>query len=124
MKTAIIAITVVIALPTPVYAQWNWGNYQYQQPYQDPYQRVTPNRTPERSEHRTHRSVTRHTEHHTEPPKPTIEYRTRVVTVVRPGPGKTWRDMNQDDGRDWVIEQAKAFCERYPTDKACKPRQE
>jgi hypothetical protein len=125
VKVTILAIAITIVMVTPVYAQqqwcppWMWGCYQQQ--YQDPYQ------APRRSEHRTHRSVThypKHTEHHD--PKPShnddlkskpVPVHTRTVTVTRPV--KTWKDMNQDDAREFIKEQAQSFCGKYPKDEAC-----
>jgi hypothetical protein len=122
MKVVIGAIVFILFGVSPVHAQncpqWMWGCWQsFQQPE---YRERQPTSEPR---HHTTRPIVHHREReYREPkptPKPTIQYRTKTVTVT-----KSWKDMSQDQGRDWIMEQAKAFCGRYPDDKACLNKKE
>jgi hypothetical protein len=131
MKIIIVAIAITIALVIPVYAQqqacppWMWGCYQQPQ-YQDPYtpqhtrKPITHHRkhyTERESVHKDDPKPVRHS--HNDEPKP----KPRIHAVMVARQGKTWKDMDQDQGREWILEQAKSFCEHYPSDKACKPKE-
>jgi len=51
--------------------------------------------------------------HRTERARPVVR---QVVRYREP----SWRSMSQDKAREWIKDQAKAFCRKYPKDEACQ----
>jgi hypothetical protein len=84
------------------------------------YQQRSPQKLTQEPRHRSRHVEKKHTEkpkvYHSEP-KPTI----RTVTVYKQA--RTWQNMNQDDAREWIKDQAQSFCGRYPKDEACQKKE-
>jgi hypothetical protein len=108
--------------------QWGtWDQPRYQQPYQEHRSQLSK---------RTRGSErVKHTERTQVPER--VRFKKRTIARERP-PVKpaiqtertkahergTWQDLDQDDARDFITNEVKAFCNKYKDDKACQQKRE
>lgn len=144
-KMALVGFVILIPMSAnaqnqfPQYwPQWGtWDQPRYQQPYQ---------------EHRSQRSRERHTPKTSKRTKGSerakygertqveerVRFKERTIAREHPKPVKpaiqtertkarereTWQDLDQDDARDFITNEVKAFCSKYKDDKACQQKRE
>ena len=108
MQIVVVLLLSLLLMIAPARAQfYQCPPYclQFQPPQQSP-QQLQPDRMRSRVHRKRHAPERReHRRVHRDPP------------ALRE---TDWRDMSENEARDWLVEQTHAFCRKFPKNEACK----